>query len=197
MNQDQQTQYMQFQAQQAMAQAMLQAKQLAAQANQVKTQVAQQQLEGASANARAAFSAQEAIKRQQAYVQSQYKAEQTRQDMIAEQYNIVLQNVQQLNKNLVLDQQMYTKVMYAQAGQIKADSAARGVQAGTGTEQDIINMMVDETTKTANNAQRRTLNDISAMNDKALQLQVEKAFGKWNLDTQINFSNMIIKDGAF
>lgn len=188
---------LQFQTQQAMAQAMLQAQQLGQQAGQIKQQVAQQQLDAASANARAAGYAAIAIDRQKAYVKSQYKAEQVRQDMISEQRNIVLQNVQQLNKSLVLDQQMYTKVMYSQAGDIKASGAARGVQAVGGSQSDTINMMVDEVTKTANNSQRRTLNDINEMSNKALALEVEKAFGKWNLDTQINFSNMIIKDEVF
>lgn len=189
--------YLNQQAQQSMQMALLQAQQLGNQAAQVKNQVSQAQAQAQQQRLQAALEYNEVLKRQQSYVKSQYQAEQYKQDAMSNQYNILLQNITELNKSLIFDAETVTKVMYSQAGALKADAAGRGIVAGTSGNQEEISFMVQEVTRTATNDQRRTINDINDTANKALSLQVEKAFSKWNLDTQINFSNMIIRDGAY
>jgi len=188
---------LQLQANFAIQQAMLQAQQLGQQAAQVKEQTTRADAQAHQQRVLTLLTAQEAVERQKMFVQSQYKAEKYKQEAIDQQYGIMLQNITSLNKAMVLDQQLMTNVMYAQAGGLKASAAGRGIVAGTSGNQEEINFMVQEVTKTANKQQLRSINEINDVANKALSLQVEKAFSKWNLDTQINFSNMIIRDGAY
>lgn len=189
--------YLLQQSQQSMQMALLQAQQLGNQAAQVKNQVSQSAAQAAQQKAQANLNYSDALARQKEYVKSQYQAEQYKQDAISNQYDIMLQNITNLTKSMTVDAQTNTNIMYAQAGALKADAAGRGIVAGTSGNQEEINFMVQETTKTANNQQKRSINEINDAANKALSLQVEKAFSKWNLDTQINFSNMIIRDGAY
>jgi len=189
--------YLQQQSAQAMQMALLQAQQLGQQAAMVKEQTTRAEAQANQQRALTLLNASEAVERQKMFVKSQYQAEKYKQEAIDQQYGIMLQNITNLNKTMVLDQALMTNVMYAQAGSMKASAAGRGIVAGTSGSQEEINFMVDEVTKTANKQQLRSINEINDVANKALSLQVEKAFSKWNLDTQINFSNMIIRDGAF
>lgn len=187
----------QLQQQQIFQQALFNAQQLGNQAAQVQVQNAQAQLFATYDRNKAYNSAFSAMYNQKQYVQSQYEAEQIRQDSIDNQYNILLQNATALRKAMVLDEQMYTRIAYGQAGEIRSDATSRGVISTEGSAEDIVGFAVQEIERAARNQRRNTLNEISQVTDQALALQVEKAFSKWNLDTQIHFTNMLIKDGVF
>lgn len=184
-------------SQQTMQNALFQAEQLGIQAAQVREQAARAQAQANQQRVTYLANAQAATERQKTYVQNQYKAEQFKQDAIAEQYNILLQNITNLEKSMVADQATFTNIMYSNSGALKASAAGRGIVAGTLGNQEEINFMVQEVSKTASNEARRSQNEINDVANKALALQIEKAFSKWNLDTQINFSNMMIRDEVY
>lgn len=190
-------QYLKFQQDLAIQQALMQARQLGQQAAQVEAQAKQSQLSAIQQRTQSITSALDAVEKQKQFIKDAYAAEQIKQDSLSNQYNIMLTNIGQLRKSLVLDNEMFTRLASANVGELKADAAGRGVQAVGGSQTDLIGFTVDEVNRSAKNQQKRTLNAINEMADKALSLQVEKAYSKWNLDTQINFSNLSIKSELY
>lgn len=188
-------QYLQFQSQLAVQQALVQAQQLGAQAAQVQNQIAQSALNTAQTRVAALSSAQSAVSYQQEYIKNQYQANQYQQDALNGQYGVMMTNLQQLRKNLVVDQETFTKLEYSQVGGQMAAAAGSGVQANTGSQSDLARFIVNETNRSASNSETRTMNDINNVANQAMSIQIQKAFGNWNLDTQVKFSNESLIQG--
>lgn len=82
-------------------------------------------------------------------------------------------------------------------GQETARQAASGTEAGVGSNKNLILQAIRLSDKETNLKAKEDYYNIKKANEEALGIQISKAFNNWTIETQIDFSNKVLKSNIY
>jgi hypothetical protein len=188
-----QSQYWDFQRNLATYNLQVGIQQALSTANQVKTQAAQAGLDAAQSTLMNMLVSQDTINSQVDNIRSARIIQEFNNQISDRNKNLALQAATELQKSMVYNVGQATKNIAKDVGTIQQSAVERGTLASEGRSADITAARLDEGKKDVGSLTMNSLGGIKQAYENALSLTINKAMDNWNVETQIDFSNKILK----
>lgn len=163
-------------------------------ANQVKLEAAQSGVSAGQANLLNMAVSQSAINSQVDNIRSTRIIQEFNNQIADRNINAANQAVTNLEKAMVYNVGQVNKVIQKDVGAIQQNSVSKGTLASEGASADLARERMNEGAKEVSTVTKNSLAGVKQAYENALSMTINKAMDNWNVETQIDFSNKILRN---
>lgn len=189
--------YDQFQQQQTLAQLQFNLQQAVQTAYNTRIQLAQQGVDAAKAEQIRQLTALDAVNSHSKTIEATRFVQNYQNNMQDRNIANMRLAAQDLAKSLSFNVEQMNKIIAAKRGEQIAQGSASGVIATQGSKQDVILQTISESEKDLETQFKTDNAKVKQAYDQALNMELAKAFNNWRVETQIDFSNQVLKSNLY